>query len=574
MVIHNNRIQYIWIKVLIFWSIVVIIILSNWKLSWANSITVLRNINNEVNEVPLYNSSFGYIRLQQNDFLQTNYFIAYSNGHFTVKTLAKNKNFTYDSATGSNGAALQAINTCFINATDNCFYLNSIGPDDKNQIIYSDFSKKLHGSKYIRLFYYTLEMYALSKYANNTLESNINDFLYTLKIDNPQINIINEENFKRYFKQIFKVYGLNSLDIELTQVELKKYIYKLFTDIKSELGLTGEFDPLLDTPNLIPLLEERQLTTEEIANIKENFKGDIKKNPEKSSKKDVEKDLKKNITKNLKKINDINLIINLWHIKYIYEITNKTPNSFYYINNIKHNGYYITLDYNNRNNKTYNGYEINFSTGYESSKDYFHYGINLGIENMDLKYYKKLNNLDIISYFKLEPKKIPSLIFGFHVKTIFNNNMNSNNYINGYFAGLYKKLDISNKSYLKLSSTLFDTSAKLNNLKMFGNTLFNNKMHYNNLYVENAIEFDIEYFTFNGFNLSFVPTLKYDANLNNNKNTHITFKNSEIIVDIKNENRFYVSLLNNITFKDNIFTLGADLFKDNYEIYVKFIKTF
>lgn len=91
MVIHNNRIQYIWIKVLIFWSIVVIIILSNWKLSWANSITVLRNINNEVNEVPLYNSSFGYIRLQQNDFLQTNYFIAYSNGHFTVKTLAKIK---------------------------------------------------------------------------------------------------------------------------------------------------------------------------------------------------------------------------------------------------------------------------------------------------------------------------------------------------------------------------------------------------------------------------------------------------------------------------------------------------
>ena len=165
-------------------------------------------------------------------------------------------------------------------------------------------------------------------------------------------------------------------------------------------------------------------------------------------------------------------------------------------------------------------------------------------------------------------------MFDNNLKNVFRTD-GGNNYMVGCFIGLYKKLNLHGNNYFRISSTLFGMRAKLNNLMIFDSAAFNDRMHYNNLYVENAIELNMEYPIANGFNLSIVPALKYNMNLNNkDKITHIALKNSERTINIKNEDEFYMSLLGKVIFGNNTFALGTNLFVDNREIYVKFVRDF
>ncbi len=65
------------------------------------------------------------------------------------------------------------------------------------------------------------------------------------------MKIADHENmFKQNFRKIFRIYGLDDFNRRLTKKEFETYTYKLFVDIKSELGSEGWFNPSRDIPNI------------------------------------------------------------------------------------------------------------------------------------------------------------------------------------------------------------------------------------------------------------------------------------------------------------------------------------
>lgn len=548
---------------------------------------VLKDIIDPIKDFYLYQDDLIWIRLREsnvreqirNHGLET-FNLIYDKGHrhFTVGTEGKNP-VLYDSLNGLNGAAKQSGGSCLLNATDNYFYLSTCGADTKNHIMYSEFSKKLHGNnKYLRLFYYIFEMYEAGWYnvlsenlgngtVNKSLNVRLNEFLrenYTdefLKTDFSKTAFYDVNKFKQSLIKFFTDHGLDDLNRGLSQEEYRVYMYELFTNIKSAIGMSGDFDPAIDTPHLTAIFENKDLPDEEIEKFQKAFR---------------EKMIKLRIEN-----------VENAYMKRIYNLTKKIPNDFSYINNIEKDGGYVTLGYNN-DSKYDNSNVINFSIGYEGSdKGILRYGTNLVVGNTTLKNYTETSNSDInylslIGYMKLKLKML-DISSGFFTRNFFDGNnlkrdfkTGTGNYSFGYFVGLHKKMEFFGKNYFRIYSTLFGTNNKLNNTKMFGDESFNSSISYKNLYAENAIELSLEYLTIDGVHLSFIPALKYDSYINNkNRTTYILAKDFDRTISIKNDDKPYVSLQNKITFPcDYIFSLGADFTEDNNIFYVNFSKSF
>lgn len=556
----------------LFSIIVVILLILNQSL--ANSIDIIRSINNKLSDEQLYEGTLYHLDMKEMaDLSEKNRSLGLksyervniNNKHFVTKST--DDNIVFDSATGSNGASAQYENTCLLNSTDNFFYLNTIGTDDNNDIIYSVFSKKLHSSKNIRLFYYTLELYELGKYNKVTLKYNnkkeslddrlkdfVNNVIMTNNSDIILKNGVSVDDYIKSFEQLFISYGLKDPKVPITQNEFKVYMYKLFTDIKNDLGLAGEFDPYFDTPHLIGVLENGSFSKIELNNIKKKLIEDIKKYR--------------------------NIIVGA--TKSIYKLTSKTPNFFYYLDNMKRNGFYFTLDYVNSNNDISNN--VNLSAGYEYSvndSNIFFYGMNFGVKSAELKYSDKnkiVYSLSTVNYLKLDTS-ILSMDLGIFIEDFFNKNeINSfkkyiNNYKIGYFVGLNKKIG-SDSNFLKISSRLFNTFVKVRKIHSFINGELDNPLLYRNLYVENTVELNIKYLDKHDF--KFIPSIKYIVNANNKKKTtHIMLIGDKDNIEIKNNDEFYISLINEITISNNnIFVVGLDLSKRNCDLYLRFAKNF
>ena len=147
------------------------------------------------------------------------------------------------------------------------------------------------------------------------------------------------------------------------------------------------------------------------------------------------------------------------------------------------------------------------------------------------------------------------------------------NYKIGYFVGLNKKIG-SDKNFLKISSRLFNTRVKIKDMCSFINSEFDDSLLYRNLYVENAIELNIKYL--DNYDFNFIPSIKYIVNANNKKKiTHITLNNDKNNIEIKNNDEFYISLVNKMAISNNsMFVVGLDSSKGNYDLYVRFRENF
>ncbi len=602
------------IKLLKFLFVTVIVMLLILKRSLASNIDAVHNINSKLSDEQLYEGTLYHLDMKEMaDLSEKNRSLGLKNykrvnvgGHFVTKSTDDKS--VFDSVTRSNGASAQYINTCLLNSTDNFFYLNTIGTDSNDNIVYSDFSKKLHSSKDIRLFYYTLELYEIGKYNKVTYEYNnneeslddrLNDFINNVIMTNDSDiilkNGVSANDYIKSFEQLFISYGLDDPNRPITQDEFKVYMYKLFTDIKNDLGLAGEFDPSVDTPHLVDVLgsnssDEIELTDvkEKLPEIEDNFEDindnsedDVNDNSEDNSRDNIDDNIDENSENDTEKNKDIVKVIEIGAIKSIYEITRKTPNSFYYLDNIKQKGLYATLDYANGKNYINN---VNLSVGYEYSmndSNIFFYGTNFGAESAELKYgdrIKTVYSLSTIDYVKLDTNVL-SMDSGIFIEDFFDKNvMDSfkkykNNYKIGYFIGLNKKMG-SDKNFLKISSRLFDTRVKVGEMRSFINGEFDNSLLYRNLYVENVVELNIKYLDNRDFN--FIPSIKYIVNANNKKKTtYITLNNDKNNIEIKNKDEFYISLVNKMAIlNSSIFVIGLDLSKVNYDLYVRFAKNF
>lgn len=581
MTIYNNRNSNSRTLVTLrFLILLVIFLVFNFESAFAGNIRGVRRINNQIQEVYMSQGSLLFMETERATSLLGRqqaeklpiYLIQHRGNHFKVRS--KNRPYMfYDSIGQTNGAASQALNTCLLNATDNYFYLNTIGPDSSGRIHYSEFSRRLHGNKYIRLFYITLEMYEIGKYDFNdglyifdnggSLDWRLNLFLDDINKARNNDLIDNQVEFKQAFKDLFRSYGLDNTSRDLLREEFEEYMYRLFTDIKHELGLEGNFNPDIDTPHLVQVFDDAIMEYEQYHCFEED---------DQEFADDDNFDIGFEYTE---------------YVKHVYNLTKKIPNDFSYINNVEKDGGYVTLGYNN-GFKYDNSNVINFSIGYEGSdKGILRYGTNLVVGNTTLKDYTETSNSDInylslIGYMKLKLKML-DISSGFFARNFFEGNnlkrdfkTGTGNYSFGYFVGLHKKMEFFGKNYFRIYSTLFGTDNKLNNTKMFGNESFNSSISYKNLYAENAIELSLEYLTIDGVHLSFIPALKYDSYINNkNRTTYILAKDFDRTISIKNDDKPYVSLQNKITFPcDYIFSLGADFTEDNNIFYVNFSKSF
>lgn len=579
MTVYNRNSNGKTLVVLKFLALLVTFLVFNFESVFASNIIGVRRVNNQIQEVYMSQGSLLFMETRRATSLLGKrqveklpiYLIQHRGNHFKVRS--KNQpRMLYDLIGQINGAASQALNTCLLNATDNYFYLNTIGPDNRGRIHYSEFSRRLHGNKYIRLFYITLEMYEIGKYDFNdgsyifdnggSLDRRLNLFLNNINNARSNDLIRNRAKFKQAFKDLFRSYGLDNTNRDLPREEFEEYMYRLFTDIKHELGLDGNFNPDIDTPHLVQVFDDAIMEYEQYRQFEED---------------DQEFADDNNF--------DINFdYINLEYVKHIYGLTKKIPNDFYYINSIEKNGPYVMLNYDSgsKNNK----YNINFATGYEDGDDILYYGTNLNIGNTFIEHYNidsdNMNYLSLVGYLKFK-LNILNISSGFLVRNIFGNDnlkydfkTKTGNYSFGYFLGLYKEIKLFDESYIRLYSTLFDVNTKLNNTGIFGDKSFNNSLSYKNLYTENAIELSLKYLTLDGVHLMFVPALKYDLNINNrSRTTHISAKNYNHTISIKNDDKPYFSLQNIAIFPRNcILSVGLDLSESDNIFYIRFLRNF